>query len=264
MDVDELERRIAEFLHWDYRFEFDNGATTPLLDRRMVNRHEKRRHYFFDPLVGLFGGSLSGQRVLDLGCGQGFWSLHAIEAGADFVLALDADGTSIDQAKLVFEAKGIEPARYTFEQGDFFERRPSGSFDIALCLGVMHLVAKPFELFELMRDSGAEVIVIETDLSDRGGSSFEVDEVRKPVDHSIALVPTRQAVAELAGEFGYQTVPLALNMADFTGMLDYHRRQRLAFFCSSGRSLDALRAEEPWLMPWWAAPLEQRLRRIRS
>ena len=58
MNRDELEDRIADFLHWDYRFEFDNGASTPVLNKRTVNRHEQRRRYFFEPLLELFGGSL--------------------------------------------------------------------------------------------------------------------------------------------------------------------------------------------------------------
>src|SRR5215212_7167970 len=32
--------------------------------------------YFFDPLVHLLGGSLTGKRALDLGCNAGFWLRH--------------------------------------------------------------------------------------------------------------------------------------------------------------------------------------------
>ncbi len=266
MNRDELEERIARFLHWDYRFEFDNGAATPLLDGRMVNRHEQRRRYFFDALLRLFGGSLRGQRVLDLGCGTGFWALHAMDAGADFVLGVDAERTHIEQASLVFEAKGIDPAHYRFEHANFFECDLSAPFDVVLCLAVMHQVSKPVELFELMTGLGPEIIVVETELLRVASSFFEVSTQRKPVDHRIALIPTREAMMELAGEFGYNTVPLARNITDYTGMEDYRRQQRLAFFCSKSRSLDALPVEEPWVTPWWLAPLDPRrgLRRLRG
>jgi SAM-dependent methyltransferase len=262
----QLEERIAEFVNWDYRFEFDNGATTPLLDRRMVNRQEQRRHYFFDALLRLFNGSLSGQRVLDLGCGAGFWALQAIDAGADFVLGVDADQTRIDQANLVFEAKDVDPARYRFERENIFQCDLSADFDVVLCLSITHQISKPVELFELMTGVGADIIVIETELSRAASSSFEVSVPRKAVDHKIALIPNREAVVELAGEFGYRTVPLALNITDYRGMDDYRRQQRLAFFCSKGRSLDVLAVEEPWLTPWWLAPLDprRRLRQLRA
>jgi ribosomal protein L11 methylase PrmA len=41
--------------------------------------------------------------VLDLGCNAGFWSLAAIDAGADLVVGIDGRQMHIDQANLVFE-----------------------------------------------------------------------------------------------------------------------------------------------------------------
>lgn len=263
MERDELEERIAGFPRWNYLFEFDNGAATPLPDRKMINRHEQRRRYFFDALIRLFGGSLRGQRVLDLGCNAGLWSLSAIDAGADFVLGIDAQPYCIDQANLVFEAKGIDPSRYRFEQGNVFEHDLSERFDVVLCLAFMDRTAKPVELFELMTKAGAEVIVIETELSRAASSFFELAslaDARKAVDHKIALIPSREAVIELAAEFGYNTVPLARNITDYTGMKDYETQRRLAFFCSKGKSLGALAVEEPSVMPWWLAKLDPRRR----
>lgn len=259
MTRDELEERIAEFTQWQYRFEFDNGASTFVPDGRLVNRQEQRRRYFFDALVGLLGGSLSGRRVLDLGCSAGFWSLAAVDAGADFVLGIDSRPIAIEQAKLVFEAKAIEPARYSFEQRDIFADALEQQFDVVLCLSLMSHVAKPVELFELMAGAGAEIIVIETELSRSRGSMFAVSssaDGRKAVQHKMVLIPSREAVIDLAEEFDYQTVPLALNMTDYTGLDDYRRQRRLTFFCSNGQSLATLPVEEASLTPWWLSAID--------
>jgi SAM-dependent methyltransferase len=267
MNTDELEERIAAFVNWDYRFEFDDGTTTPLLDKRMVNRQEQRRRYFFDALIRLYGGSLSGQRVLDLGCGAGFWALQALEAGADFVLGVDADQMRIDQAQLVFEAKGIDPSRYAFEAKNIFQCDLSAGFDVVLCLSLTHQISKPVELFELMTGVGSEIIVLETALSPAASSFFEVSVPHSAIDHKIALIPTRDAVVDLASEFGYSTVALARNITDYRGMDDYRRQQRLAFFCSKSRSLAGLALEDPWVTPWWLGPLRDprgALRRLRA
>ena len=146
MQTLELQDRIAAFPRWHYRFEFEGGATTPVVDLGKVNRHEQRRRYFFDALLQVTGGSLEGRRVLDLGCNAGWWSLQAIEAGADFVLGVDNRQMHIDQANLVFEAKGIDSTRYRFEQGDVFTHDFGDPFDVVLCLGLMEHVAKPVEL----------------------------------------------------------------------------------------------------------------------
>ncbi len=261
MTRDELEQRIAEFTQWHYRFEFDNGATTSVPDSRLINRQQQRRRYFFDALLRLCGGSLCGRRVLDLGCSAGFWSLQAIDAGADFVLGVDAQGTSIDQAKLVFEAKGIDPARYRFEQRDLFEGEQPEDFDVVLCLSLMNHVSKPVELFELMAGAGAEIIVVETELSRAPDSVFAVSssaDGRKSIAHKLVLIPSREAVIDLADEFGYKTVPLALNITDYTGLNDYRRHRRLAFFCSNGQSLEMLDVEQPSTAPWWLGGLDPR------
>jgi SAM-dependent methyltransferase len=266
---DQLEDRIAAFPQWSYRFEFDNGASTFVPDGRLVNRHEQRRRYFFEALLRLHGGSLKGQRILDLGCGAGFWALQAIEAGADFVLGLDSRDMYVEQAELVFEAKGVDRARYHFELADVFEREPPGKFDVVLCLALVNHTSRPVELFELMAATDAEILLVETELVRSSSSVFALSSAAdgsKTRAHRSVLVPSRGAVEELAGDVGYQSVALERNMTDYTGLNDYRTGRRLAFFCSKGRPLDALPVEERALLPWWLAPVDpsKALRRLRA
>src|SRR5204863_10084088 len=134
--------------------------------------------------------------------------------GADFVLGLDGRQMHIDQANLVFEAKTIDPSRYRFELGKSFDHEFTERFDVVLCLGLMYHISKPVELLELIAGTGAELIVIDTRVSRAEGSFFEVtcegslDDPRNAVDYELVLVPTRQAVVDLAAQFGFQTVPL--------------------------------------------------------
>jgi tRNA (mo5U34)-methyltransferase len=258
MEPQELQRRIDEFSRWHYRFEFDGGVTTPIDDNVDMNRHEQRRRYFFEALLKVNGGSLKGLRVLDLGCNAGFWSLQAIEAGADFVLGVDGRQMHVEQANLVFEAKGVDPSRFRFEEANIFTHEFAEKFDVVLCLGLMYHIAKPMELFEIMDRVSAEMVVIDTSVSFAPHSFFEIsrdrnmDDPRNAVDYEIVLVPTRGALIDLAAEFGYKTVPLAHNMSDYTGMSDYRIRRRLAFICARSTPLDALDPEPPPpVTPWW-------------
>ena len=265
MDAQELQDRIAAFQSWSYQFEFEGGISTPVADSDRVNRQEQRRRYFFEALLGLTGGSLAGRRVLDLGCNAGFWSLQAIEAGADFVLGVDGRSDYIEQAELVFEAKGVDRSRYRFDRANVFGYDLREQFDVVLCLGLLNVVAKPVALFELMSRSGAELIVIDTGLSRAPAKLFEVSRLAEPrnaVDYAMVLVPTRRALTELAGQFGLQTVPLARNITDYTSMEDYRSRQRLAFICSKSVSLSSLPVErQPHRNPWLAA-LEDAAERV--
>ncbi len=267
MERQELEQRIAEFPVWHYRFEFANGAATPIYRPDYVNRHKQRRHLFLDRLIDVCGGSLEGRSVLDLGSNAGYWSLAAIEAGADFVLGVDGRQMHVDQANLVFEANGVNPERYRFELGNIFEHAFNGKFDIVLCLGLMYHIAKPVELFETMAATGAQIIVIDTAVSLAPSSVFRVahedslDNPRNAVDYRILLIPSRQAVFDLAKQFGYDCVALASNVTDFTGMNDYRTKQRAAFLCTKGISLDGIEQEKSDALTLARALLEKRARR---
>lgn len=260
----ELEQRIAAFPAWSYRFEFDGGVATPVFDAAVANRQEQRRRYFFDALLRATGGSLRGRSVLDLGCNAGFWSLAALEAGADFVLGVDARELHIDQAKLVFEAKGIEPARYRFEQGNVFSHALQKRFDVVLCLGLLDHVAKPVELFEVMAAPSPELIVIDTEISRSRTSVFELDTLynrENAVEYETVLIPSRLAVSELAAQFGFQATALPQNMTDYAGLRDYLHQRRLAFICAKDASPQRLKAEKRSALPWWITALQARRRR---
>jgi SAM-dependent methyltransferase len=211
-----------------------------------ANRHAQRYRYFFEPLLSLHGGSLEGHRVLDLGCNAGTWTLCAIEAGADFVLGVDGRADNIEKARAKLEGAGISEDRYQFEVGNILELTADPGFDIVLCLGVFYHVSKPVELFEVMR--AAQVVVIDTEVSQLPGSAFSVgreslDENQNAVDSELVFWPTRQAVIDLAHEFGFRCVPLALHMTDEDGMRGYTEDHRVAFICAKEMDLGALSQE---------------------
>jgi SAM-dependent methyltransferase len=249
-ELDELRERVASFPRWHYEFDL-NGVRTPIFDRAHLNRHEQRKNYIFSPLVRLCGGSLGGKRVLDLGCNAGFWSLLAIQAGADFVLGVDGRQMHVDQANLVFEAKGVEAGRYRFQVSDVFalDLTAEDPFDIVLCLGLLYHVSKPFELMERMSAWNTDLLVVDTTLDPRPGPYFrirrqELDDPRTAVDRPVALYPSKEAVAALAHEFGYRSVRmLRPRFTSWEGSRSYRNGTRRAFFCAKRTSLNDLDSE---------------------
>jgi tRNA (mo5U34)-methyltransferase len=249
LDTNQLRERIAGFPYWHYQFELQ-GVRTPIHDPRVVNRHRERKRYFFDPLVGVAGDSLTGKRVLDLGCNAGFWSLAALEAGADFVLGVDGRQTYIDQAELIFEASGIDSNRYRFLVGDLFELdfESEQPFDVVLCLGLLYHVSKPMSLLERISAWNTDLLVIDTNLSLLPSAYFRVDEERPEnpltaVDHVVVFVPTRRAVAKLVREVGYSVAMLRPRFNSWEGAGDYRAGSRRAFICSKKTPLKNLDAE---------------------
>lgn len=256
MTPEELEDRIDSFHAWQYRFELPGGVTTPVPDGRLILRQQERRRYFFEPMLSLLGGSLRGRRVLDLGCGAGFWALEAVRSGAEHVHGVDHDETALQQARLVFEASDVDPARYEFERGDALEAQVGGRFDVVLCLGLLNHVAKPVVLFERIAAASPDLIVLESELVTTSGSVFELADSadgRRSAEHRLVLIPSRGAVHALAAELGFHSVALAPAMRDYTGLDDYRGGRRRAFVCARDPALLAgLQAER-------AASLRSRL-----
>jgi tRNA (mo5U34)-methyltransferase len=248
-ETDLLRARVAEFPRWHYEFDL-NGVRTPIFNPAHANRHVQRREYFFAPLVGLCGGSLAGRRVLDLGCNAGYWSLAAIEAGADFVLGIDARQMHVDQANLVFQAKGVESSRYRFELSDIFSADlPDEQFDVVLCLGLLYHVTTPFELMERISRWNTDLLVIDTRLAvGADGAYFRLArqnprDPRSAVDRPFALHPTSKAVAMLVNQYGYRSVMLRPRFSSWQGSRRYRNGTRRAFICAKRTSLDGLDAE---------------------
>jgi tRNA (mo5U34)-methyltransferase len=199
---------------------------------------------------------LEGKRVLDLASNAGYWSLAAIEAGADYVLGIEGRQMHVDQASLVFEVKEVERVRYDFFLGDIFETdfRQFGTFDVVLCLGLMYHISKPMELMEKIFEVNDDILVVDTRLAKASGSFFKLvsqypDSYMSAVDRPIAMRPTKQAVRDLAEFFGYSVVTLepdfrnAKGEPDWRGSPDFRRGERRAFVCAKKTDLGRLAAE---------------------
>jgi tRNA (mo5U34)-methyltransferase len=223
------------------------------------DRVEQQRRYFFEPLLALAGGTLKGRRVLDAGCGDGTWTLQALEAGADFVLALDDGTRAVELARERLASAAVDPARYEIRREEVSAAHLEGTYEVALSVSFMERSGKPVELFELLARAGTRLAVIETALSGAPSSFFEL--VLEPAgavpSDGVALLPSRDAIVELAAEFDYDCVPLAHAMGDYAGLEEYEAQRRVAFICASEAALDALEWEDPPpVTPWWRALLD--------
>lgn len=255
MDDQQIKDRIEAFPRWHYRFDLA-GHRTPIYNPKAAVRHRNRARYFFDPMVELFGGSLRGKRVLDLGCNAGWWSLKAIEAGADYVLGVDGRRMHVEQSEFVFGVKGVERDRYDFVEANLFDLdfERYGEFDVVLCLGLLYHVSKPVDLMERIGSVGRDLLVVDTAISPSKRSIFEVrkdslEEARDAVDYELVLVPSARAVHDLTSQFRYRTVTLKPEFRnpagepDYRGANDYRRGLRRAFFCSRETDLSKVPAE---------------------
>ncbi len=246
--TDELLERIRRHPKWYYEFDL-GGHKTPVELPYAAVRHRQRKSYFFDPAVAALGGSLAGRRVLDLGCNEGYFSLAAAECGCDHVLGIDSQPGKIEQARLVFEAKGVAPGRYDLRCGDFFAvlGQERGPFDLVMALGVLHWFdfTDHVRFLEAVARVNSDVAVIDTVVSQRTGPVLELrsDSLGERDPRSgkrLSILPTRQGLLEMMQYLGYRGVVLRPRFADWTGSEDYRDGVRRAFLFAKESALDRL------------------------
>jgi hypothetical protein len=145
----------------------------------------------------------------------------------------------VEQAELVFEARGIDRGRYEFVTADLYELDWStlGRFDLVLCLGLLYHVNRPMELLERIAAVNDDLLVIDTNLSKLPGAFLElhhesVDDPRNTVGYDLTFQPTKSAVVEMVRQFGYDVATLRPGFTDWTGAEDYRSAARRAFVCS--------------------------------
>ena len=120
------------------------------------------RRRFFDPVSTLNGaGILSGQKVLEVGCGTGFFTIPAAQLVGDQgrVYAIDAHPLAIEQ--VARKIQDAELANVRLIKADATEAGlASGSIDLVLLFGVIPSPTLPLErllpeMHRLLKPKGA-------------------------------------------------------------------------------------------------------------
>ena len=121
---------------------------------RLSSRMATQR--WIDAILAL--GRFEGRRVLDLGCGDGFHTLHYWDRGRPSELVgLDASESAIAVAN---ERKGERPIR--FEQADAHRVPfPGDAFDLVLLQGLLHHTERPQAIVAEALRMAPEVLILE-------------------------------------------------------------------------------------------------------
>lgn len=88
---------------------------------------------------------LTGQRVLDIGCNEGFFCNEAARRGAADVIGIDESRAFLDVAERLYSAPNV---RFIHQPWDTL---PDGPFDLVLWTSAMHYERDPAEVIQRIR-----------------------------------------------------------------------------------------------------------------
>lgn len=149
-------------------------------------------------------GDVKGKRVLDAGCGPGFYVAELLERGAD-VLGCDASPGMVDLAK---ERNGEPADLRVHAMEDRFDWVDNQSVDIVLSALVYHYVNDRMaflgEAHRMLRPDGVLVISTHHPAGDwyrLGGSYFAVEPVTETWSKGWEITAWRMPLTRLTAEF---------------------------------------------------------------
>jgi tRNA (mo5U34)-methyltransferase len=134
---DWIKSQVAAEQYWFHRFELLPDVVTPGWSEP---RLQKLPHF------GL-PDDLTGMRVLDVGCAEGFFSFEAERRGAREVIAIDSFPDSVRRFNICRSALGLKTTAFLC---NVYELNPRtfGTFDVAFFFGVLYHLRNPILALE--------------------------------------------------------------------------------------------------------------------
>jgi 2-polyprenyl-3-methyl-5-hydroxy-6-metoxy-1,4-benzoquinol methylase len=137
------------------RFEKDaeNFDAIYRLERSPVSRwlNTTFRKGVFDRFEITFreAGDVTGQSILDIGCGSGIYSADFARRGAARVVGIDFSTNMLELARQEAARFGVED-RCEFRLGDFLQAEFDETFDVTIAMGVFDYLREPAPFLKKM------------------------------------------------------------------------------------------------------------------
>ncbi len=162
-EIREEIERLSPFFH-DIELPYGLRTYVPELSRRDSEQKRLARllRHFWPTLLDVYGGSLRGQRVLDIACNCGGLSVEAAKAGAEYVLGIDIVDRYLEQAEFVKQTLKMDNIDFKKIAVEEINETIIGEFDVTLCIGILYHLQDPVMAMKRISSVTRGAIVVET------------------------------------------------------------------------------------------------------
>jgi tRNA (mo5U34)-methyltransferase len=135
-----IEYQVKSEVYWFQKIEIAPGLFTPGWSNPVTDKL---------PYYGL-PEDLTGKRVLDIGCAEGFFSFEAEKRGAREVIGIDSFPDSVRRFNIIKAARQSNATAFLMNVYDLEPKR-LGTFDVVLFYGVFYHLKHPQYALERIR-----------------------------------------------------------------------------------------------------------------
>ena len=101
---------------------------------------------------------VEGRRFLDVGCGNGLYSIDLAKKGAAGVVGLDISPVMIERCRQSAERDGVDCL--SFIQTDLLEYEPESTFDVSYGIGLFDYISQPLPVLRKMREVTTDKVIM--------------------------------------------------------------------------------------------------------
>ncbi|HEX3249070.1 MAG TPA: methyltransferase domain-containing protein [Pyrinomonadaceae bacterium] len=99
------------------------------------------------------------RKFLDVGCGNGMYSLELARRGAAKVVGIDIAEVMIDLCRTSAREKNLDD-RCTFIQTDLLDYKPDATFDVSFGIGLFDYISDPLPVLKRMREVSTDKAIM--------------------------------------------------------------------------------------------------------
>jgi len=137
--------------YWFLRMDLGDGVVTPGWSDPAIDKL---------PLFGL-PDDMSGMRVLDIGCAEGFFSFEAERRGAAEIVAIDSFPGSIRRFNICRSALGSKAEAHLASVYDL-NPKSFGTFDLVMYFGVLYHLRNPLLSLQKIASVASGTLLLQT------------------------------------------------------------------------------------------------------
>lgn len=102
---------------------------------------------------------IKDRKFLDVGCGNGMYSLELGRRGAAKVIGIDISEVMIDVCRKSSQEKNLDD-RCTFVQTDLLDYKPETTFDVSFGIGLFDYISDPLPVLKRMREVSTDKAIM--------------------------------------------------------------------------------------------------------